>query len=145
MNSNNYVNQTAWGGFDFEPAYNPGYTESKNMAEGYDGTTGAPDYADFGSADSSWSQSQIFHVSYGILSALPFPEIYYPTQAGMASDWQGVDSWAHSNGHSYIVFGATDDYTPGSCTLTPNQTYDYLIGYINTWQNSMTYAVRYPC
>jgi hypothetical protein len=63
----------------------------------------------------------------------------------MAGEWQGVDSWAHSNGHSFFIYAATDNYNPGGCTLTPNQTYDYLLGYIDTLQTYMDFAVRYPC
>ena len=150
MATHNYVNQRAWAAFDLEPAWDSQYTDSKDMINAYDtaarsGTGYVPVYADYGSADSSWTQKQIWNLSYAVTTALAFPEIYYPYQQNMATEWQGVYQWAEVNGHKDYIFGSTDNYYANTCTLTPDETYNYLLSYINKWQKSMTYAVRYPC
>lgn len=146
ISGHGYTNQSAAGGFDFEPAWDAEYNLSHDIATGYDGNASAGAYDDFGSADSSWSQQHIYTLSYGITDALPFPEIYYPDQDSTSSEWAGVDAWAHSNSDSYYVYGVLDNYNPGNgCTFTPDQTYDVLMGYIDSWQSAIPYAVDQAC
>ena len=141
-----YSAQSSQGGFDMEPAYDPEYTRSVDMVGGYATVQSVRDYADYGTADSSWSQSKIYHISFGIAPALPFPEVYYPNQDSMSSEWAGVDSWAHSTGLDYTIYGVLNDYhTSRGCTLTPDQTYDLLFGKIDAWQSTISYADSAPC
>ncbi len=86
----------------------------------------------------------------GTPPALPWPEIYSEgtdSPTTLASEWAGVDSWAHSSGYSYVIWGVTSDWNPTSnCAPdTPDQDYQIMLNDVTTWQSSITGLTDFYC
>jgi hypothetical protein len=98
---------TAWGGIDAEPGFGPP-TAARAWADAFDGArTGRTAYVNFGSCDScayygcptcsplnGWTYEDIWHISYGIVSAWPLPEIY---NSAHADQWYRLSVWAYQS------------------------------------------------
>ena len=69
---------------DAEPAYDPGYTNTYDLLEGYARTVGGsfPAMVDYGSAEASyWTEHQLLQVAYGFRPDVPMPQVYYASEA----------------------------------------------------------------
>jgi hypothetical protein len=95
--------ESAAAGDDAEPAYNPGYSQSRNFVGSYNSSSDYLIY-DYGAAYSGpWTDSDIYFMSYGALNSLPVPEVYTgstgpPPTSPQANEWEGVAKWGYSNG-----------------------------------------------
>ena len=103
-------NVEAAAGYDAEPAYDSGYTDTFNALTGFNGTASIPLYDD-GSLDggigSIWTAAQDYQATFGFSDDYPVPEIYntngnMPT---LASEWEGLASWAYAN-ETAMIFPA---------------------------------------
>jgi len=82
------------GGDDAEPAYDPGYTNTHSLLEGYSAAVGGtvPAMVDFGSAEAHyWSERHLFEVAYGFPPDVAMPEVYYHNDA---ADWAALLRYA---------------------------------------------------
>lgn len=82
------------GGDDAEPAYDPGYTNTYDVLEGYSATVGGavPAMVDYGSAEAHyWTEQQLFQVAYGFRPDVAMPEVYYQDNA---AEWAALLSYA---------------------------------------------------
>lgn len=81
-------------GDDAEPAYDPGYTNTYALLNGYAAAVGgtAPAMVDYGSAEAHyWSERQLFQVAYGFPPDVAMPEVYYHNDA---ADWAALLRYA---------------------------------------------------
>ena len=79
-------------GDDAEPGFDPGYYNTSALMSGYAGAVTGLTMVDFGdAAPGPWTNEQLYQVAYGFPPNIPFPEIYYPGQAG---EWAGLAHYA---------------------------------------------------
>ncbi len=102
------------GADDAEPAYDPGYTNTYDVLEGYARTVGGPSPAmvDYGSAEASyWTEHQLLQVAYGFRPDVPMPQVYYASEA---ADWGALLRYAKARrGEQMTIFGVLTE-TPGT-------------------------------
>jgi hypothetical protein len=110
---------------DAEPAYDPGYSNTYNLLEGYAGTVGGsfPAMVDYGSAEASyWTERQLLQVAYGFRPDVPMPQVYYPSEA---TDWAALLNYAKAlRGESISIFGVL---TEGRGTNGPQAAYSDML------------------
>ncbi len=91
---------------DAEPAYDPGYSNTYDLLQGYARTVGGavPAMVDYGSAEASyWTERQLFQVAYGFRPDVPMPQVYYASEA---ADWAGLLRYAKARrGKVISIFG----------------------------------------
>jgi hypothetical protein len=141
--------ESATGAEDAEPAFNPGYTATRDFVNGYNASTGNALW-DYGSAETGyWTLGQEYHIAYGAPDDFPFPEIYY---SGQAPEWEDISLWGASNGNYGAMYfeGVTSQYRSGySCGFTPHESYDHMLAQLqshaSTSQSSIPYLTDIPC
>lgn len=78
---------------DAEPGFDPEYTDTANVFNGYN-NTGLPAIYDYGSMESGfWTQSEEYAVAFGGASNFSVPEIYYSSQP---PEWENLVLYARS-------------------------------------------------
>lgn len=91
---------------DAEPAYDPAYTNTYDLLEGYAQAVGgsAPAMVDYGSAEAQyWTEDQLFQVADGFAPDVAMPEIYYGDDA---DDWATLLRYAHDKlGRVMSIYG----------------------------------------
>ncbi|MFL5962438.1 MAG: hypothetical protein ACJ757_06045 [Gaiellaceae bacterium] len=99
---------TAIGADDIEPGFcssSTCVTSARSWADAF-GVTATTWYDNYGSCDAcppagsgygSWSQDDIYYVSWGADAAWPLPEIYQTNGVG-AAQWERVSEWGLNNG-----------------------------------------------
>jgi len=106
---------------DAEPAYDPGYTNTYDLLQGYASTVRGsfPAMVDYGSAEASyWTEPQLFQVAYGFRPDVPMPQVYYASEA---ADWGGLLRYAKARrGKVISIFGVL---TEGRGTNGPQAAY----------------------
>jgi hypothetical protein len=87
-----------------------------------------------GSCNNGWNQYDEWYVSWGVLPALPTPEIYYPA---LAQQWAMISLYGakYQNSTVYIQ-GPMDEYDLDNSTLTSSQAWNDL--WIDLNNNSAT-------
>ncbi len=95
-----------WAGDDAEPAFDPGFDNTRYVMEGYAQTVGGsyPPMVDYGSADPGiWTNDQLLQIADGFSPNVAMPEIYTP---GQVSEWASVLSYAETHyGEDVTLFG----------------------------------------
>lgn len=128
----------AVGAIDAEPAYDSGYTATRDFVDSYNSST-TELFVDYGSAEPGiWTDSQLFHISFNG-DDVPFPEIYGCCHAGEVQDWLTVDDWGTVNKGGYFVDGVTSDYHPNtSCngSYKPSDSWNAMLSGINNDGNA---------
>lgn len=80
---------------DAEPAWNPGYSQSRNFTGAYNTASGHTMF-DYGAAYTGyWTNASMYYIAYGLVDDFPFPEVYAQSQA---NEWESLDKWGASNG-----------------------------------------------
>jgi hypothetical protein len=110
---------------DAEPAYDPGYTNTYDLLEGYARTVGGPVPAmvDYGSAEPDyWTERQLLQVAYGFRPDVPMPQVYYPSEA---ANWGTLLRYAKvRRGEVVTIFGVL---TEGPGTNGPQAAYSDML------------------
>jgi hypothetical protein len=113
------------GADDAEPAYDPGYSNTYDLLEGYARTVGGsfPAMVDYGSAEASyWTEDQLLQVAYGFRPDVPMPQVYYPSEA---ADWGALLRYAKARrGEVMTIFGVLAE-VPG--TNSPKAAYSDML------------------
>ena len=110
-------------GDDAEPGFDPGYRNTYNLLAGYAGLGGSPLMVDFGdAAPGLWSREQLYQVAYGFSPDVPFPEIYYPSQA---REWADLARYARVRHGKVMTFVGVLSQDPAG--NTPAQAYHQLV------------------
>jgi hypothetical protein len=95
-----------WAGDDAEPAFDPGFNNTKYVMQGYAQTVGGsyPPMVDYGSADPGiWSDDQLLQIANGFAPNVAMPEMYTP---GQIAQWADLVSYAKSQyGEAVTVYG----------------------------------------
>jgi hypothetical protein len=143
-----YIIQDGWssriesiGGYDAEPAWNPSYQQSYDLANGFNSQTSSYSLFVDGSVDPGfWSSLQEWNIAYGLTYDFPFPQVYYQN---FADEWETLDLWAASNkGAAMYVVGVMSTTTG----FTAHQAYDALLhdlqGHSSTYQSSIPYLTN---
>jgi hypothetical protein len=134
-----------------EPAWEPGYTHTRDFVAGYNGSTTEPEALyDYGSAEPGyWTTAEEYYVAYGALYDFPLPEIYY---SGQPPEWEQISLWGSANGAYGAVYfpGVMSQYRDGyGCGFTPHESYDRLIAALQshsaTYQASLDYVTNMVC
>jgi len=145
--------EAAAAGVDAEPAYDSAYTDTGSFVDNFNAGSGANMF-DFGSAETGyWSNSQLYHVSWGASDDSPVPEVYGCCHASMVNEWLTIDEYAKSNSLGYSVLGVTSDYnSANSCnkTYTPDDSWNAMLAGIEGdsgayYQSTIDYLTRLPC
>jgi hypothetical protein len=112
-------------GDDVEPAHDPGYRNTADVLRGYARAVGGfqPSMVDYGSAEPGfWTPDQLYQVAYGFKPDLPFPEIYYATDA---VNWAAVVAYAHARYRvAMTIFGVLTDSPIGN---SPQGAYSQMV------------------
>jgi len=110
---------------DAEPAYDPGYTNTYDLLEGYARAVGgsSPAMVDYGSAEASyWTEHQLLQVAYGFRPDVPMPQVYYASEA---ADWGALLSYAKARRREVMtIFGVL---TEGRGTNGPEAAYSDML------------------
>jgi hypothetical protein len=95
-----------WAGDDAEPAFDPGFNNTRYVMQGYAQTVGGsyPPMVDYGSADPGiWSNDQLLQVANGYSPNVAMPEMYTPSQV---AEWAALVSYAKAQyGEEVTLFG----------------------------------------
>lgn len=94
-----------WAGDDAEPAFDPGFDNTKYVMEGYAQAVGGsyPPMVDYGSADPGiWTNDQLLQIANGFSPNVAMPEMYTPSQV---AEWASVLSYAKTQGKEVTLFG----------------------------------------
>ena len=95
-----------WAGDDAEPAFDPGFDNTKYVMQGYAQTVGGsyPPMVDYGSADPGiWTNAQLLEIANGFSPNVAMPEIYTPNQV---AEWAALVSYAKAQqGEDVTLFG----------------------------------------
>jgi hypothetical protein len=93
-------------GDDAEPAFDPGFNNTKYVMQGYAQGVGgsSPPMVDYGSADPGiWSNDQLLEVANGFPPNVAMPEMYGPGQIG---EWAALVNYAKArDGIAVTIFG----------------------------------------
>jgi hypothetical protein len=142
------------GANDIEPGFNSA-SASISWAQGYSSINPAH-YLDYGSADgcptnysgngscnNGWDQYDVWYVSWGAVSALPLPEIYY---SSLAQQWAMISLYGAQYQNSTVYMqGPWDEYDLDSSTDTSDAAWDQLWTDLNNnslTQQSMSYSAE---
>jgi hypothetical protein len=92
---------------DAEPAFDPGFNNTKYVMEGYAQAVGGsdPPMVNYGSADPGiWSNDQLLQIANGFAPNVAMPEIYNPDQIG---EWAALVAYAKAQyGEVVTLYGA---------------------------------------
>lgn len=114
-----------WAGDDAEPAFDPGFDNTKYVMQGYAQAVGGsyPPMVDYGSADPGiWTNDQLLQIANGFSPNVAMPEMYTPSQV---AEWAAVLSYAKTRyGENVTVFGVMT--VAGSTELPQNAAADTL-------------------
>jgi hypothetical protein len=95
-----------WAGDDAEPAFDPGFNNTKSVMQGYAQTVGGsyPPMVDYGSADPGiWSDAELLQIANGYSPNVAMPEMYTP---GQIAEWAALVSYAKAQyGEDVTLFG----------------------------------------
>ena len=95
-----------WAGDDAEPAFDPGFDNTRYVMQGYAQRVGGsyPPMVDYGSADPGiWTNDELLQIANGFSPNVAMPEMYTP---GQVSEWASVLSYAKSHyGEDVTLFG----------------------------------------
>ena len=94
-----------WAGDDAEPAFDPGFDNTRYVMEGYAQAVGGsyPPMVDYGSADPGiWTNDQLLQIANGFSPNVAMPEMYTPSQV---AEWASVLSYAKAQGKEVTLFG----------------------------------------
>lgn len=114
---------------DIEPAYDPGFSNTEALLDGYATTVGGsqPAMVDYGSADPDvWSEAQLLKVAWGFPPDVVMPEIYDPAQV---NQWVSVVRYAARLGTPMRVQGVLA--APGA-SVSPPEAYAQLSAALST-------------
>jgi hypothetical protein len=105
--SNGFTDQVhVWAGDDAEPAFDPGFNNTKYVMQGYAQTVGGsyPPMVDYGSADPGiWTNAQLLQIANGFSPNVAMPEMYTPSQV---AEWAALVSYAKAqDGEVVTLFG----------------------------------------
>jgi hypothetical protein len=105
--SNGYTDTVhVWAGDDAEPAFDPGFENTKYVMQGYAQAVGGsyPPMVDYGSADPGiWTNDQLLQIANGFSPNVAMPEMYTPSQV---AEWASVLSYAKTHyGEEVTLFG----------------------------------------
>jgi hypothetical protein len=96
--------ELSWATYDYTSAWAQAYSDAGHQYYvNYGDAAGCPPY---GSCNNGYSQSKVYNLTWGILAAFPFPEIY-TTSGSQAKEWQQIDLWAYNHGKSLMNFMGT--------------------------------------
>lgn len=106
-----------WAGDDAEPAFDPGFNNTKYVMQGYAQAVGGsyPPMVDYGSADPGiWTSAQLLQIANGFSPNVAMPEMYTPRQV---AEWAALVSYARTQYSEMVtIFGvmtvATGTETP---------------------------------
>lgn len=139
MSSLGYSSQeVAASGIDAEPAYNPGYSKSRDFVGGYNGASSILMY-DFGAAYGyPWTPAEEYYPAYGAVDDFPVPEVY---DSGNAVNWENLAIWGHDNGNHSNPYFMGVMCTPGylACDTAWSDMLSDLQGNSKTWQATIDY------
>ncbi len=114
-----------WAGDDAEPAFDPGFDNTKYVMQGYAQTVGGsyPPMVDYGSADPGiWTNDELLQIANGFSPNVAMPEMYTPSQV---SEWASVLSYAKTHdGEDVTLFGVMT--VPASTEAPQNAAADTL-------------------
>jgi hypothetical protein len=95
-----------WAGDDAEPAFDPGYYNTKYVMQGYAQTVSGsyPPMVDYGSADPGiWTDDQLLQIANGFAPNVAMPEMYTPSQV---TEWADLVSYAKAQyGEDVTLYG----------------------------------------
>jgi hypothetical protein len=95
-----------WAGDDAEPAFDPGFENTKYVMQGYAQAVGGsyPPMVDYGSADPGiWTNDELLQIANGFSPNVAMPEMYTPSQV---AEWASVLSYAKARyGEHVTLFG----------------------------------------
>jgi len=95
-----------WAGDDAEPAFDPGFDNTRYVMQGYAQEVGGsyPPMVDYGSADPGiWTNDELLQIANGFSPNVAMPEMYTP---GQVSEWASVLSYAKTHyGEDVTLFG----------------------------------------
>jgi hypothetical protein len=95
-----------WAGDDAEPAFDPGFNNTKYVMQGYAQTVGGsyPPMVDYGSADPGiWTNDELLQIANGFSPNVAMPEMYTPSQV---AEWAALVSYAKAHeGEEVTLFG----------------------------------------
>jgi hypothetical protein len=131
-----------WGANDIEPSWSS-WSAAKSWVDGYSNNGGGL-YLDYGSADgcsqttdtnttcnNRWTQSDVYYVAWGALSALSSPEIYYTS---LAAQWTQISRYGAQYSQGPIYFeGPLDEYDLDNSTLTSSAAWNALTSDLNQY------------
>jgi hypothetical protein len=145
------------GGSDMEPGFNSA-TETIDWADGYD-DNGDWFYYNFGSADgcspygscnNSWTQDDVWQISWGFSLAWPLPEIYCgecyqgDENGGNAAQWYEISLYGYLYKTGAVtMLGSLTQWAAagGSGTNTPSDGWQQLYDALNTdWRTAQELA-----
>lgn len=130
-------------GDDAEPGWDPHYTNTYNALAGYAASTSRP-LADYGSLDggpccSAWTAAQQYQVAWGFAPNVPFPEVYYSSQA---AQWASLDNWAVAHyGQQMTIFGVLTEYPNGG--YAPGVAYNQMLSDLNAYSRTYQSSIRW--
>ena len=95
-----------WAGDDAEPAFDPGFDNTKYVMQGYAQTVGGsyPPMVDYGSADPGiWTNDELLQIANGYAPNVAMPEMYTPKQV---AEWAALVNYAKAqHGETVTLFG----------------------------------------